>query len=228
VAAGAIAEYVDLVTRALRLLGFAMLPVACIAAGLALPVVDLVINFGRVEEAGVILTSEAFVGLVAALPTEAMVIVLSRAFFAARNTWIPVAAALTSVAVAIGVALAIVTPLGILGLAVGLVAASWVEATILLLAFRRRHAGFGLLRLGQAYAWYAAAGIVAGLLAVRAYDLVDGVLPADPGVVGGALALAVAGGAGLGIYAALAALLRVPELRTTIRLVRAGLRRSPA
>jgi putative peptidoglycan lipid II flippase len=228
VAAGAVAEYVDLVTRALRLLGFAMLPVACIAAGLALPIVDLVINFGRVEEAGVVLTSEAFVGLLAALPTEAMVIVLSRAFFAARNTWIPVAAALTSVAVAIGVAVAVVTPLGILGLSVGLVSASWVEASILLVAFRRRHAGFGLLRLGRAYAWYAAAGLAAGLLAARAYDLVGGVLPADPGIVGGALALAVAGGAGLGAYAALAALLRVPELRTTVRLLRAGLRRSPA
>lgn len=226
IAAGAVDEYVDLVTRALRLLGFAMLPVACIAAGVALPVVDLVINFGRVEEAGVILTSEAFVGLLAALPTEAMVIVLSRAFFAARNTWVPVAAALTSVGVAIGAALALVTPLGILGLALGLVAASWVEATILLVMFRRRHAGFGLLRLGRAYAWCAAAGIAAGLVTDRVYDLVAAGLPADPGIVVAALGLAGAGAAGLAVYVALAALLRVPELGATVRLVRAGLRRA--
>jgi putative peptidoglycan lipid II flippase len=228
VAAGAIAEYVDLVTRALRLLGFAMLPVACIAVGVALPVVDLVISFGRVEEAGVILTSEAFIGLLAALPTEAMVIVLSRAFFAARNTWIPVAAALTSVGVAIGAALALVTPLGILGLALGLVAASWVEATLLLVAFRHRHGAFGLLRLGRAYAGYAAGGIAAGIVTNRVYDVVAAGLPDDPGTVIGALALAVAGAAGIGVYVLLAAVLRVPELGAVIGLARAGLRRGPA
>jgi putative peptidoglycan lipid II flippase len=228
VAAGAIGEYVDLVTRALRLLGFVMLPVACIAAGVALPVVDLVINFGRVEEAGVILTSEAFVGLLAALPTEAMVIVLSRAFFAARNTWIPVAAALTSVAVAVGTALALVTPLGIVGLALGLVAASWTEATILILLFRRRHAGFGVLRLGRAYAWFAAAGIVAGLVTSRVYDFVAPALPADAGLVLGALALAAAGAAGIGVYALLAAAFRIAELGAALGLARAAVRRAPA
>jgi putative peptidoglycan lipid II flippase len=228
IAAGAVGEYVDLVTRALRLLGFAMLPVACIAAGVALPVVDLVINFGRVEESGVILTSQAFVGLLAALPTEAMVIVLSRAFFAARNTWIPVAAALTSVAVAIGIAVALVTSLGILGLALGLAGASWVEASVLLAAFRRRHAGFGLWRLARAYAWYAAAGVVAGLVTARVYDAVAAGLPADPGIVVAALALAVAGAAGLALYVGLAALLRIPELAAIVGLARAALRRRPA
>lgn len=228
VAAGAVDEYVDLVTRALRLLGFVMLPVACIAAGVALPVVDLVVNFGRVEEAGVILTSEAFVGLLAALPTEAMVIVLSRAFFAARNTWIPVAAALTSVGVAVGAALALVTPLGILGLALGLVAASWVEASILLVAFRRRHAGFGLLRLGRAHLWYLVAAVAAGLVTDRAYDLAATRLPADPGILLAALALAAAGAVGLAVYVALAALLRVPELGAAVALLRTGLRRRAA
>jgi putative peptidoglycan lipid II flippase len=228
VAAGAVGEYVDLVTRALRLLGFAMLPIACIAAGVALPVVDLVINFGRVEEAGVVLTSEAFVGLLAALPTEAMIIVLSRAFFAARNTWIPVAAALTSVAVAVVAALAVVTPLGIVGLALGLVAASWVEAAILLVAFRLRHAGFGLLRLGGAHLVYAAAAVAAGLATARAYDLVAARLPADPGIVPAALGLGAAGAVGLAVYAALAALLRVPELGVAIGLLRTALRRRAA
>jgi putative peptidoglycan lipid II flippase len=228
VAIGALDEYVDLVTRALRLLAFVMLPVACIAAGVALPVVDLVINFGRVEEAGVILTSEAFAGLLAALPTEAMVIVLSRAYFAARNTWIPVAAALTSVAVAIGVALALTTPLGILGLALGLVAASWVEASLLLVAFRRRHGAFSLRRLGMALAGYGAAGIAAGLVAARAYDLLATALPVDPGILGSAAALAGAAAAGGGTYLLIAVLLRAPELGAVAGLVRAALRRGAA
>ena len=228
VAKGEIDEYVALVTRALRLLGFAMIPVACIAAGVALQVVDLVIHFGRVEDAGVALTGAAFAGFLAALPTEAMIIVLSRAFFAARNTWIPVAAALVSVVVAVGTAVALVGPLGILGLALGVTLASWVEALLLLLAFRVRHVGFGLLGLGRAHAWYVAAGVLAALVATRVYGIAGASLPADPGIVPAALALAVAGIAGLAVYVALAALLRVPELGTVLRLAQAVLPRRAA
>ena len=158
VAAGEIDEYVALVTRALRLLGFAMIPIACIAAGVGLQVVDLVVDFGRVEASGVALTGAAFLGFLGALPSEAMIIVLSRAFFAARNTWIPVAAALVSVVVAVGTAALLIGPLGIFGLALGVTVASWVEAILLLGAFRYRHAGFGLLRLGRANLWYLAGG----------------------------------------------------------------------
>ena len=228
VAAGGIDGYVTLVTRALRLLGFAMLPIAAIAAGVAGEVVALVIHFGRVGESGIALTGTAFLGLLAALPTEAMIIVLSRAFFAARNTWIPVAAALASVVVAVGTATLLVGSAGILGLALGLVAASWVEAAILLVAFRVRHAQLGLLGLGRAHAWYAAAAAIAGIVADRAYDFAAGAVGADRGVLPAALALAVAGSVGVATYVGLAAAFRVPELGSSLRLVRAGLRRGVA
>jgi len=228
VAAGEIDEYVALVTRALRLLGFAMLPIACIAAGVALQVVDLVVDFGRVEASGVALTGAAFLGFLGALPSEAMIIVLSRAFFAARNTTIPVGAALVSVVVAVGTAALLIGPLGIFGLALGVTVASWVEALLLLAAFRYRHAGFGLLHLGRAHLWYLAAAVAAGLVADRAYDLVAGDLPVDPAPLPAVLALAFAGAVGLVVYVALAALLRVPELGAIVRLLRAGLRRSAA
>lgn len=228
VAAGEIDEYVALVTRALRLLGFAMLPVACIAAGVGVQAVDLVIDFGRVDDAGIALTGAAFLGFLAALPTEAAIIVLSRAFFAARNTWIPVGAALVSVVVAVGTATLLVGRLGILGLALGVTAASWVEAALLLAAFRSRHAGFGLLRLGRAHLWYLAAAIAAGLATDRAYELLGGSLEADPGIAPAVIALGGAGLVGIAVYVGLAAALRVPELGATIRLVRAGLSRSAA
>ncbi len=228
IAAGEVDEYVALVTRALRLLGFTMLPIACIAAGVALQVVDLVVDFGRVEQSGVELTGAAFLGFLPALPSEAMIIVLSRAFFAARNTWIPVGAALASVVVAVGTAALLIGPLEIFGLALGVSAASWVEAALLLAAFRFRHARFGLLRLGRAHLWYLAAAVVAGFVADRAYDVIAAALPADPGTLATLAALAAVGAVGLLVYAALAALLRVPELGVTVRLVRTGLRRGPA
>jgi putative peptidoglycan lipid II flippase len=190
--------------------------------------VDLVIDFGRVEETGIALTGAAFLGLLAALPTEAMIIVLSRAFFAARNTWIPVGAALAAVGVAIVGALVLVEPLGIVGLSLGLVAGSWVEALVLLVAFRRRHAGFGLVRLARAHAWYLAAAVAAGFVADRAYDVVAPGLGPDPGAVAAGLALAAAGVVGLAVYVGLAALLRVPELAVTVDLLRSGIARSRA
>jgi putative peptidoglycan lipid II flippase len=228
VAAGEIDEYVALVTRALRLLGFAMLPAACIAAGVAFQVVDLVIDFGKVDDSGVALTAAAFGGFLAALPTEAIIIVLSRSFFAARNTWIPVGAALASVVVAVGVAIVLIGPLGIFGLALGVTAASWVEALLLLVAFRVRHAGFGLLGLGRAHLAYGAAALVAGLATAGAHALASASLPADPDVVPSFLALAGAGVVGLAVYVTLAALLRIPELGATVRLARAGFRRGAA
>lgn len=228
VAAGQIDEYVALVIRALRLLGFVMVPVVCIAAGVAVQAVDLVIDFGRVGDAGIALTGTAFLGFLAALPTEAVIIVLSRAFFAARNTWIPVAAAFAAVAVAVGTATYLVAPLGILGLALGVTFASWVEALLLLLAFRAGHAGFGLLRLGRAHLWYLAAGVGAGLVTDRSYDVLGSLLPGDPGTLATAVLLVAAGSLGLAVYVALAALLRVPELRSTFELVRTAARRGTA
>jgi putative peptidoglycan lipid II flippase len=228
VAAGAIDEYVDLVTRALRLLGFAMLPLACIAAGVSFQVVDLVVHFGRVEASGIELTAAAFLGLLAALPSEAMIIVLSRAFFADRNTWVPVAAALVAVAVAIGTAILLVVPLGIFGLAVGLAAASWVEALLLLGAFRVRQSRFGLLRLGRAHLWYLAGALVSGIVAGRVYELEASRLSPEPGIIPAAVSLGVAGAVGLAVYVGLAAALRIPELGLTIRLLRAAFARGAA
>jgi putative peptidoglycan lipid II flippase len=202
-----------------------MLPIACVAVGVAVQVVDLVLIFGRVEEGGIALTAAAFVGLLAALPSEAVIIVLSRAFFAARNTWIPVAAALSAVAVAVSTALLLVGPLGIVGLSLGVVAGSWTETLLLLVAFRVAHSRFSLGRLARAHLWYAATAVAAGLVAERSYHFLAAALPAEPGALPAAAALAGAGIAGLGIYVALAALLRVPELRATVELLRAGLRR---
>jgi len=216
------------VARGLRLLGFTMLPIACIAAGVAYQVVELIVDFGRVEQSGLLLTGAAFLGLLPALPSEAMIIVLSRAFFAARNTWIPVGAALTSVGVAIAAAVALVDPLGIVGLALALVVASWVEALILLAAFRRRHAGFGLLRLARAYALYLVAAVVAGFVADRTYDVLVGAFPAEQGPILAVAALAATGLAGLAVYLGLAAMVRIPELGASIDLLRSALSRRHA
>ena len=229
VAAGEIDEYVALVTRALRLLGFAMLPLACIAAGVALQVIDLVVDFGRVDEAGIALTGAAFLGLLAALPTEAAIIVLSRAFFAARNTWIPV------------------------GRGAGLGrrrgrhrdCSSWARSgssgspsgSRSRRGSRRRSSWPRSGRATPASACCASGGPISGTSRRRSSPGSPPIAPTTcsparwgpiPGSCPAALALGGAGLVGLAVYAGLAAVLRVPELGVTVRLVRSGLGRGAA
>ena len=215
-------------TRALRLLGFAMLPLACIAAGVAVQVVDLVVDFGRgkIEAGGSRLTGAAFLGFLAALPTEASIIVLSRAFFAARNTWIPVAAA-------------------VLGRRRRRTAcSSWgrsgsrarprAHGRVLggggappRPAFRRAPPAFGLLRLRVGpHRRYLAAAVVAGLAADRADDLLRRL--AERRRCPRASRSAAPASSGWPSTLGLAAVLRVPELGVTVRLVRSGLGRRRA
>lgn len=227
-AEGRLDAYVNLVAGAVRLLGFTMLPAACIGAALALPIIGVVIDVGAVDDAGVALTGAAFLGLLAALPSEANIIVLSRAFFAARNTWIPVGAALVTVATSVAIATLLVDALGILGIALGVTAASWVEAILLLVAFRSRHRAFDLAGLARAHGTYLAGALVAGLAALGVRDVLAGAGGADAGWARAMVSLAAGAAAGLAVYVVLMAALRVPELGRARQLVRRGLGRRPA
>ena len=228
VAAGAIDEYVALVTRALRLLGFAMLPLACIAAGVAVQVVDLVIDFGRVDDAGIALTGAAFAG---SLPrsrrrpssSSSRAPSLPPATRGSRwaprwsRSWSPWARRRCSWG--------------------GSGSWAWPSGSRSLPGWRRRSSWLPSARATPGSACCGSAGPTSGtsrprsppgLASDRAYDLVGGSLGSDPGSRRRPLALGGAGLVGLAVYAGLAAVLRVPELGATVRLVRSGLGRSAA
>ena len=157
-----------------------------------------------------------------------MIIVLSRAFFAARDTWIPVGAALVSVVVAVGTAALLIGPLGILGLALGVAVASWVEAILLLAGVplpARRRSGCCAWGAPTSGTWRRGRRRTRRRPGLRSRR--------RRAAAGSRPAIERRAGAGLrrgsrpGRLRRPRALLRVPELRGAIvRLVRAGLRRT--
>jgi putative peptidoglycan lipid II flippase len=220
-ARGDYARFNELVTRALRVVIFVMVPIAALGIVLRTQAITLMVNYGRFDAAAIELTSSALVLLLLALPSESMTAILARGFYAGRDTRTPVLAAI--LAVAINVTFAIVAVqglgLGLPGIALGIAIGSWAEAGFLLAALHRRDRSFSpriVLGVGPP-------SVVGALLASGASIAV---LVAAPGIVGSdpskpllLVESALAGGVWLLVYAASSFVLHVAELPTIVRLV---------
>src|SRR5439155_190630 len=79
-------------------------------------VVSAVFDWGRFTGGGVDLTAAALVVLIVALPSESLTALLARAFYADRDTTVPVVAAVLAVAINTTVAIAAVGSLGVAGI----------------------------------------------------------------------------------------------------------------
>ncbi len=87
----------------MRLMAFAMVPLAIFGLLAAQPVVTLLFQYGKVDAGGVELTAQALAIFLVALPSESAIVLLARVFYAGRDTRTPVAAALLAVAVSVAV-----------------------------------------------------------------------------------------------------------------------------
>ncbi|MFM2104982.1 MAG: hypothetical protein RL338_14 [Chloroflexota bacterium] len=228
-ATGAVAAYAALLLRALRLVVVAMLPIAAIGAVLRTELVTLLFGYGRFDAAAIELTAGTFLPFLAGLPAHALIAILARAFYADKETRIPALAACVSVVVNVGFAVVTVGSLGLAALALAIAIGAWVETAVLVALLRRRIPG---LELGGLVGVALRAGIAAAGGAALAFGTVSQLAPAfgAPATVEadrlGLLAVtAVAGGAGLVGFAALARALRIPELATIVGAMADVLRR---
>jgi putative peptidoglycan lipid II flippase len=222
-AEGAHAEFIGLLTRAMRLLVFVMIPVAVIAAILREETVALL--FGDLEPSLIELTAATLLAFLIGLVAHALIAVLARAFYARQDTRTPVAVAVAAVVVTTTLAAVLVGPYGLPGIALAIAIAAWLEATALVVLLRRRE---GPLALGEV-AWVGArtalASAVAAAVGIAVHGLVGPALAPDPATLGrsGILALiavivlvsAAFGATFLG--AALA--LRITELRSIVAIM---------
>lgn len=124
--------------QALRVNTLLTLPAAAGLAVLARPIVELLLEHGefRPENSGP--TAAALVGYAVGIPAAGAVMVLTRAFYALGDARTPVRVALWTVAVNVGLDLALVGPLHELGLALATSAAALVGAVLLLVGLRAR------------------------------------------------------------------------------------------
>jgi putative peptidoglycan lipid II flippase len=154
-----------------------------------------------------------------------MIAVLARAFYARQDTVTPVVAAVAAVAINCTLAVILVGPYGLPGIAVAIAIAAWIEALALLAILYRRLHHFELSGLGRVGIESIAGSIVATIVAVGALGVVEGALGREPGrlilIVEVAIVSAVFGL----VYAALSLALRIPELPSIVGVMADVIRR---
>ncbi len=123
-----------------------MLPVAVLGAILRTEsVAVLFVGFSR---DAIELTAATFLAFLPGLPAHALIAVLARAFYARQDTITPVLAAVAAVLINTTLAVILVGPLGLPGVALAIAIAAWLEAGTLTVLLRRRLGPLGLMSMG--------------------------------------------------------------------------------
>jgi len=222
-AVGLDVQYVDLVTRGLRLLLFVMVPIAGLLAILRRQVVTVL--FPGLGIDAIELTANALLFFLVGLAAHALIALLARAFYARQDTRTPVGAAILAVVVNCALAVVLVGPLGLGGIAIAIALAAWLEAVVLLVLLTRRLPTLGLADLVRVGLEAGVATVVSGGLALVALYAIDGFIGPDPGwlaLVVQTIVVSVVFGA---VYLALSLVLRIPELPSIISVMTDLLRR---
>jgi putative peptidoglycan lipid II flippase len=224
-ASGRPADYAGLVTRALRLLVFVMLPIAGLGIVLRTDTAALLFGHGQVQTSTVDATAATLGALLLGLAAHAMIAVLARAFYAQQDTKTPVAAGIVAVVLDSVLAIVLSEPLGLPGIGLAIAIGAWVEAAILLVVLRSRVAQLELRPVGLVAIRSFLATIVASLAAVALNGGLALIGSPEPGALGLAVRITVVSAVGLGTYVLLAHVLRIPELPSIVGIMADLLRR---
>jgi putative peptidoglycan lipid II flippase len=224
-AAGRPAEYAGLISRALRLLIFAMIPIAGLGIVLRNEVSALLFGHGQISGPTVDSTAATLGTLLIGLTAHAMIAVLARAFYAQQDTKTPVVASLVSVVLDCVLAVWLSGPLGLPGIGLAIAIGAWVEASLLLGLLRGRVDELQLRPIGAVGMKSLGATIVACVAAIALNGGLGLIGSTDPGVVALAVRIALVGGVGLAVFVLVAFVLRIPELPSIVGVMADLLRR---
>ncbi len=228
-ARGSVTDYVRLLTRAIRLIVFVMVPITGMAMILRRQIVTLLFGYGEFDDRAIALTADTFLFFLIGLTAHASIAIVARAYYARRDTRTPVVAAMLAVATNTVLAVLLSGPLGLSGIALAIAIGAWLEVAVLvaLLAHRvpeLRLGGIGRVLVESVLATVAAAAAGLGTLRV-----IDGLIGPEPDRLLLVAQAAGTAGAAVLVYVGLAAVLRIPELTSTIEVMRdIVLRRRPA
>ena len=118
---------------------------ACVA--LAEPVIRIIYQHGRFGVADTLATTDVLRAYSLGLVFYALIKILGPAFYALEDTKIPVKASLISIVVSIALSLALIKPLGYIGLPISSSIAAIVNAGFLFFVLQKRVGGFGKFSL---------------------------------------------------------------------------------
>ncbi len=202
----------------LRLAAFIAVPAAVGLAVLGGPIVRLLFERGAFTAADAVFTGQALLGYAVGLPAFSATRIAAQTFYAMGDTRTPVLVGFVSVAVNVGLALALMWPLQHTGLALASSLSSYVNLVGLYWGLRRRLALRWDAELARSLTRTGAAAALLLLWCLWARGALAGGWHA-----GGWTLAALA--AGLTIYALAAAALRSPELAALLGMRR---RRAPS
>jgi putative peptidoglycan lipid II flippase len=218
-------EFAALMSRAIRLILFVMIPITGVSIVLNHEIVDVLFGYSRFDAAALDLTAATLVAFLTGLTAHSLIAILARAFYARQDTRTPVAAAILAVVINSSLAAVLAGPFGLPGLGLAIAIAAWVETIVLLVLLQRSLPelavrpllSLGIRSLGVAIGGsLAAAGVLAGLRLA---------MGDNPGRFDLVIQIAVVGTVWLLTSAAVAVVLRIGELASMIGLMLDLLRR---
>lgn len=198
--------------QGLRLVLVLILPATLGLLVLGKPIISLLFEHGEFVASDTMWTARALYFYLVGLVFAAIDWPLNYAFYARHDTLTPALVGVLSVGVYLAVALALVGPLGMLGLVLADSAKHLSHASTMLFLTRRRIGALAPLRLGRTAgkALLASAGMaIVALLSLAAVQAVAG----SQGLMARFLAVALPGALALATFVALATLLRIGEIR---------------
>jgi len=227
IAIGRTGNYVELVTRSLRILIFVMLPITTLGMVLRLQIVELLLGYGRFDQAAVRLTADTLLLFLLGVTAHSAIGVLARAFYARRDTRTPAAAAILAVVINTSLGIVLVGWLGLPALGLAIATAAWIEALVLVWLLARKEPGLDIASM-------AGVAIRSGIAAVAAAAVAYAVLlgleglggattvggePIAPGrlvLLGQVVLTTISGGLA---YVGIAYAMRIPELPSMLGIV---------
>ena len=224
-AVGREGAFASLLTRALRLLLYVMIPIAVLTAVVRRPLVEILFGGGSIRDHDLDRIAMTLVGFTVGLTAHAMIAVLARAFYARQDTVTPVAAAVGAVVLNCTLAVILVGPLGLPGIAMAIAITAWLEALVLIAMLQHRLPRFVLSGLARVGLESIAGGVIAGAAALAVLSAAMGTLGADPGRLVLVVEVAVVSVAFGIVYAVLSLALRIPELPIIVGVMADVLRR---
>lgn len=224
-ALGAVDLFVGLVTRSVRLLVFAMVPITALGIALRGPIVELLFGYGKFDAADIDRTAATLAAFLIGLPAHASIAVLARAFYARQDTRTPVLAAVIAVVINVALGIAFAGPFGLPGLAAAIAIAAWIEAAFLLIVLGRHVPTFERLSILRVLTEATLAAAAAGLVATGVVSVLDGLLAPGSSKVAILIGSFLASLAGTATYVGIALVLRIPELPSIVGLVTDQIRR---
>jgi putative peptidoglycan lipid II flippase len=224
VATGRETEYVALLSRALRVIVFVMLPIAALAAILRTEMVAVLFGYGFSADA-IALTAATLLAFLAGLVAHSLIAVLARAFYARQDTLTPVLVAIGAVLINTSLAFALVVPLGLPGVALAIAVAAWLEASTLALLLHRRNADLHYGIIGRTALLTGGATALAALAGAVVRGVVVDATAGYPTIIGLVAVLGTVTIAFGAVFVVVARALRIAELPAIVGLMVDSIRR---